>query len=76
MISHFNNPNNFEGWNCGKIQKCGSYGNICGGSGVKGRGTDIKKTFHLPAGTYSVKLDFIKIDSWFVLRGCCDRRPL
>ena len=58
----------FHDWNCGKIQKCGSFGNICGGFGVKGKGSDIKKTFTLPAGTYSVKLDFIKIDSWCVRR--------
>ena len=56
---------NFRGWNCGKIQKCGKFGNICGGFGVKGTGSDIKKTFTVPAGTYTVKLDFIKIDSWY-----------
>ena len=69
IIQQFNNPKDYKGWNCGKIQKCGSYGNICGGYGVKGKGSDIKKTFQLPAGKYSVKLDFIKIDSWFVW--CC-----
>ena len=53
-----------QGWNCGKITKCGKFGNLCGGYGVKGKGSDIKKTFSVPAGTYSVKLDFIKIDSW------------
>ena len=62
----FNDPSNFEGWNCGKIQKCGKWGNICGGYGVKGKGADIKKTFHLPAGTYSLNMEFIKVDSWFV----------
>ena len=67
----FNDPNDFRGWNCGKIQKCGAWGNICGGYGVKGKGADIKKTFHLPAGTYSIRLDFIKIDSWFVRRCQC-----
>ena len=36
---------------------------------MKGKGSDIKKTFQLPAGKYSVKLDFIKIDSWFELCG-------
>ena len=63
----FNGSNNFEGWNCGKITKCGKYGNICGGYGVKGKGSDIQKTFQLPVGTYAVMLDFIKIDSWCVL---------
>ena len=62
----FNNPKDFEGWNCGKITTCGKFGNICGGYGVKAKDHDIKKTFMLPAGTYSVSLDFIKIDSWFV----------
>ena len=66
IIEQFNNPKDSKGWNCGKVQKCGNWGNICGGYGVKGQGSDIKKTFHLPAGTYSVKLAFLKIDSWFV----------
>ena len=39
---------------------------FCGGYNVKGKGSDIRKTFNLPAGTYSVELDFVKIDSWFV----------
>ena len=67
-MSLFNNPNDFEGWSCGKITTCGKFGNVCGGFGVKAKDSDIKKTFMLPAGTYSVSLDFIKIDSWFV---CC-----
>ena len=54
------------GWNCGKITTCGNMGNICGGFNVKGKGSDIKQTFMLPMGTYSVELDFIRIDSWFV----------
>ena len=57
---------NFVGWNCGKISTCGDFGTVCGGYGVKGTGSDIKKTFVLPAGIYSVQLDFIRIDSWFV----------
>ena len=65
-MAMFNNPKDFEGWNCGKITTCGKFGNICGGYGVKAKDHDIKKTFMLPAGTYSVSLDFIKIDSWFV----------
>ena len=40
---------------------------MCGGYDVKGgSGSDLTKTFHLPPGMYSVELDFIKIDSWFV----------
>ena len=64
--SEFGNANDFEGWNCGRITKCGKY-QICGGYNVKGQGSDIAKTFMLPAGTYYVELNFIKIDSWFVL---------
>ena len=64
--SKFKNPNDFEGWNCGKINTCGEYGPICGGFNVKARESDIKKTYMLPAGKYSVELDFIKIDSWLV----------
>ena len=62
----FDNKQDFEGWNCGKITTCGNLGQICGGYNVKGTGTEIVKTFALPAGTYSVELDFIKIDSWCV----------
>ena len=62
----FNDRNNFEGWNCGEITKCGKYGRICGGYNAKGKGSDIQKTFQLPTGTYVVTMDFIKIDSWFV----------
>ena len=76
-IATFDNPQDFEGWNCGEITTCGRLGNICGGFNVKGGDSDITKTFHLPAGTYSVELDFIKIDSWCVrvhhkrlARGC------
>ena len=62
----FNNPKVFEGWNCARIQKCGSIGNICGGYGTKGAKHDIKKTFtKLPSGKYTISLDFIKIDSWY-----------
>ena len=56
----------FDGWNCGKITTCGDLGEICGGYSAKGKGSDIKKTFNLPAGIYSVQLDFVRIDSWFV----------
>ena len=61
----FANPNDFEGWNCGKITKCGDH-QICGGYDIKGTWSEIKKTFMLPAGIYSIELVFIKIDSWCV----------
>ena len=64
--SSFKDPTNFEGWNCGKITTCGKFGNICGGFNTKAKSHDITKTFTVPAGTYSVSLDFIKIDSWLV----------
>ncbi len=65
-VSVFDHSQDFEGWNCGAITTCGDMGQICGGYNFKGKRSDIKKTFDLPAGTYSVELDFIKIDSWFV----------
>ena len=55
-----------EGWSCGRVTRCGSYGTICGGYDVKAHSHSITKTFQVSPGTYSVKLDFIKIDSWFV----------
>ena len=61
----------FEGWNCGGITACGKFGQICGGYNAKGKWSDITKTFYLPAGTYSVELDFIKIDSWCVCLNAC-----
>ena len=66
LVSNFTNPNDFEGWTCGKITKCGKFGNLCGGALVKGYAQDIRKTFNLPAGTYALTLDFIKIDDWLV----------
>ena len=65
-ITNFDNPSDFEGWNCGKIMSCGDFGNVCGGYKTKGKGDHITKTFDVPPGKYSVALDFIKIDSWFV----------
>ena len=65
-VSTFYGQQEFDGWNYEKITTCGDFGKICGGYGVKGKGSRIKKTFNLPPGTYSVQLDFIKIDSWFV----------
>ena len=62
----FDRVHDFEGWNCGEITTCGQFGQVCGGYNVKGRGSELTKTFDLPPGTYSVELDFIKIDSWFV----------
>ena len=64
--STFYNKKGFDDWNCGKITTCGDFGAVCGGYGVKGKGSDIKKTFNLPAGICSVQLDFLRIDSWFV----------
>ena len=65
--NRFGNQNNFEGWNCDKITTCGDLGQICGGYNVKGKGSDLIKTYrNLPAGKYSVQLDVIKVDSWFV----------
>ena len=66
VTANFEDTTDFQGWNCGKITKCGKYGNICGGFATKGQGDDIKQTFDVPAGNYSVTLDFIKMDSWFV----------
>ena len=66
LFSNKFNTQDFEGWNCGKITTCGNLGQFCGGYNVKGQGSEIKKTFMLPAGSYSVELNFIKIDSWFV----------
>ena len=70
ITTKFDNPNDFEGWNCGKITTCGKFGNVCGGYDVKTGGDNIKNTFMLPADdtTYWVTLDFIKIDSWCAWR--------
>ena len=65
-VSNKFDTQDFEGWNCGKITTCGNLGQVCGGYNVKGQGSEIKKTFMLPAGFYSLELDFIRIDSWFV----------
>ena len=66
VTNNFDDKNDFEGWNCGEIQACGKFGNICGGFDVKGRWTDIKKTFEVPEDLYRVKLTFIKLDTWLV----------
>ena len=65
-VSMFDDPTDLDGWTCGATTTCGRMGRICGGYDIKGTGSDITKTFNLPAGTYSVELDFIKIDSWCV----------
>ena len=62
----FDDPKDFDDWNCGSITTCGYMGQICGGFNAKGTGSEIENILKLPAGTYSVELDFIKIDSWFV----------
>ena len=56
----------FCGYNCDKIQHCGKWGNACGVYGVKGKVSDIKKTFVVPVDIFTVTLDFIKIYSWYV----------
>ena len=66
VTAKFDDKNDLEGWNCGAITTCGKFGNVCGGYNTKAKGHDIKKTFEVPEGTYSVTLDFIKIDSWLV----------
>ena len=66
-FAKFDDKSNFEGWNCGAVTTCGKFGNVCGGYNTKARGHDIKKTFKVSGGTYSVTLDFIKIDSWLVM---------
>ena len=67
----YHDPRDHEGWNCGAITPCGTFGQVCGGYKIKGKGDDLHKTFKLPPGTYSVQLDFIKIDSWFVRVHVC-----
>ena len=65
ITANFDHPDDFEGWNCGKITTCGKFGNICGGYDVKTGGDYIQQTFMLPTGRpHWVTLDFIKIDSW------------
>ena len=71
VTAKFDKADDFEGWNCGQIKACGTYGNLCGGQAVKGKGDDITKTFDVPSGTYLVTLDFIAIDSWFVRSRKC-----
>merc|ERR1712019_332675 len=65
ITANFQNEKDFQGFNCVAITNCGSLGKICGGYNTKAKSHDIKKTYKdLPAGTYEVSLDFIKIDSW------------
>ena len=71
LTANFQNDKDFQGFNCVKIQNCGSYGKICGGYNTKAKGHDIKKTYkNLPNGKYTLSLDFIKIDSWFDYLDC------
>ena len=67
MTSNFDDGD-FQGWSCNKITTCGSFGKICGGFNTKAKSDEIKKTFNVSPGMYSVSLDFIRIDSWLV---CC-----
>ena len=67
LTAKISNDKNFQGFNCVKITNCGSLDKICGGYNTKAKSHDIKKTYkNLPAGTYQIPLDFIKIDSWCV----------
>ena len=71
LTANFQNDKDFQGFNCVKITNCGSLGKICGGYNTKAKSHDIKKTYkNLPDGTYTVSLDFIKIDSWFDYLDC------
>ena len=64
ITADFEDDKNFQGWNCDKITTCGSFGKICGGYNTKAKSHEIKKTFKVDAGKYSIAFDFIKIDSW------------
>eukprot|EP00935_MAST-01C_sp_MAST-1C-sp1_P002896 g2896.t1 len=71
LISTFTNgtdtfeDNDMNGWSCGSVTTCGSYGAICGGYNVKGTGATISKEFRVGTATpYSLTLDFLAIDSW------------
>ena len=64
VTADFEDEHDYQGWNCNKITTCGSYGKICGGFNTKAKSHDIKKTFSVVPGKYSLSLDFIKIDSW------------
>merc|ERR1712025_1559032 len=65
ITTNFKDAKDMDGWNCVKVQNCGSLGSVCGGYNTKGKSHDIKKTFtKLPDGNYKISLDFIKIDSW------------
>ena len=66
VLVKFDDLENFEGWNCEKITTCGELGQVCGGFNVKAKESEITKKFTLPPGTYTVEMDFIRIDSWFV----------
>ena len=56
--------NQMNGWTCGAIQSCGTFGKVCGGYNQKGRGETIEKTYTVPTGRYLVQVGIIKIDSW------------
>ena len=74
ITANFQNEKDFQGFNCVAITNCGSLGKICGGYNTKAKSHDIKKTYkNLPAGSYTVSLDFIKIDSWCVSLLCKNR---
>ena len=63
MTATFDNGD-MQGWSCDKITTCGSLGKICGGYNTKAKSHEIKKTYKVDPGKYTIIFDFIKIDSW------------
>merc|ERR1711998_105310 len=61
----FSNDVRFNGWTCGKVQRCGA-DSVCGGYNVKGKGDKITKKFDkLEVGKkYILRLKYNFIDSW------------
>ena len=56
--------NQMNGWSCGAIQSCGTYGKVCGGYNQKGAGDTIEKTYTVTTGRYLVQIGILKVDSW------------
>jgi len=55
-----------DGWTCGDLTTCGSWGNLCGAiDGNKGRGKSITKSFSGYApGQWAAQFVYYHIDSW------------
>ena len=63
----FSNPKDFQGINCVKITNCDSTSMVVP-TPRRNRTHDNKKTYaDLPSGLYQMSLNFIKIDSCYVL---------